>query len=110
MKVGAIFPVGTSDGGCPAAIAEILKTETHLDVHFLYGNQGAPDSPNPSDTLARIKALTTYPAITWASSQAVEPFNFAIAYEQVRMFINVIAARRLRSSQGLGLRPAVCRF
>jgi hypothetical protein len=32
MKVAAIFPVGTSVGGCPDSIAEILKEEPALDL------------------------------------------------------------------------------
>jgi hypothetical protein len=32
MKVVALFPIGTSDGGCPVAIAEILNDELSLEV------------------------------------------------------------------------------
>jgi hypothetical protein len=54
MKVAAIVPIGTSDGGCPVAITEILKDEPSLEVYMLYGKPAASDAADPKDVVARI--------------------------------------------------------
>lgn len=91
MKVGALFPVGTSDGGCLAAITEILKNEPSLEVHILYGKRGAPDAEDPKDFVERIKASICDPRVSWTTSQAIEPFNLSEAYVQVRAFVSGIS-------------------
>jgi hypothetical protein len=45
MKIAALFPVGTSDGGCPLAIGEILKYEASLDVILSMGSVARPMLP-----------------------------------------------------------------
>jgi len=87
MKVAAIFPVGTSVGGCPDSIAEILKEEPALDVHLLYGNRGAPDAPDPHDFARQIRASIDDEHVTWAPFQAVEAYDMSVTYTQVRAFV-----------------------
>lgn len=93
MRVGAIFPVGTSIGGCPDAITEILKEESSLEVHLLYGNRGAPDAADPMDVAEQIKESIRDQRVTWAGRQAVEPFDMSDTYTQVRAFVAGIAER-----------------
>lgn len=87
MKTAAIFPIGTSIGGCPDAIAEILKEESALEVHVLYGNPSAPDAPDPRDFAAQIRESIHDERVTWAQFQAVEPFDMSVTYAQVRAFV-----------------------
>jgi hypothetical protein len=93
MKVAALFSVGISDGGCPAAIGEILKLEESLDVHVLYGKRGAPDAADPKETAARIREGVCDQRVRWTSSQPVEPFDLSKAYDEVRAFVAGIAAQ-----------------
>jgi hypothetical protein len=93
MRVGAIFPIGTSIGGCPDAITEILKEESSLEVHLLYGNRGAPDAADPMDVAEQIKESIRDQRVTWAGRQAVEPFDMSDTYTQVRAFVAGIAER-----------------
>jgi hypothetical protein len=93
MKTAAIFPIGTSIGGCPDAIAEILKEESALEVYLLCGNRGAPDAPDPRDFAAQIKESIRDERVTWAQFQAVEPFDMSVTYAQVRAFVAGISGR-----------------
>lgn len=93
MKTTAIFPIGTSMGGCPDAIAEILKEKSSLEVYLLCGNRGAPDAPDPQDFAAQIKESIRDARVTWAQFQAVEAFNISEAYAQVRAFVTSISER-----------------
>jgi hypothetical protein len=94
MKVAALFPIGTSDGGCPVAIGEILKEEPAIDVYLLYGTRGAADAPDPKDFVARIVEAVTDKRVTWAGNQEVEPFRFSEAYLQIRAFVASIAEKQ----------------
>lgn len=76
MRVAAIFPVGTSMGGCPDAIAEILKSESSLEVYLLYGDRGAPDAGDPKDSVEQIQKNVRDPRLTWAQCQAVQSLRF----------------------------------
>lgn len=93
MRVGAIFPIGTSTGGCPDAITEILKEESSLEVHALYGNRGAPDAADPMDVVEQIRETIRDQRVTWVGCQAVEPFDMSETYAQVRSFVAGIAER-----------------
>jgi hypothetical protein len=93
MKVAAVFPIGTSDGGCPVAIAEILKREASVEVHLLYGKRVAPDAPDPKDIAEQIKESIRDQRVSWASCQPVEPFDLSEAYTQVRVLVAGIAGR-----------------
>lgn len=93
MMVGAVFPVGTSDGGCPAALAEILQTEAAVEVHLIYGRRGDLDAADPADSVARIKSSSDDSRIVWSTEREVEPFDLSLAYPGVREFVAEIAAR-----------------
>ncbi|HXM45359.1 MAG TPA: hypothetical protein VN924_29250 [Bryobacteraceae bacterium] len=93
MRTAAIFPIGTSVGGCPDAIAEILKEEPALEVYLLCGNRGAPDAPDPHDFAAQIMEGIRDGRVTWAQFQAVEPFDMSVTYAQVRAFVAGISER-----------------
>jgi hypothetical protein len=93
MRVAALFPIGTSDGGCPVAIAEILKDEVSLEVHILYGKRAAPDAVDPKDVVERIQESISDQRVTWAGCHLVEPFNLSEAYTQIRTFVAGIAER-----------------
>ena len=93
MKVAALFPIGTSDGGCPAAIAEILKDEPSLEVHILYGKRAAPDAVDPKDVVKRIQESIRDQRVTWMGCHPVEPFDLSEAYMQVRTFVAGISER-----------------
>jgi hypothetical protein len=93
MRVGAIFPIGTSIGGCPDGITEIMKEESSLDVHVLCGNRGAPDAANPMDVFEQIKESIRDSRVTWVACQPVEPFDMSETYAQVRSFVAGIAER-----------------
>jgi hypothetical protein len=94
MKVAAIFPVGTSDSGAPTAISEILKEESAIDVYLLFGKQGSADTPDPKDSVARIKQTVTGSRVTWAAEQEIEPHDFSETYSQIRAFISGLAEKR----------------
>lgn len=91
-KVAALFTIGITDGGCSAAIAEIVKREKSLEVHLLYGKRGAPDAPDPMETVERIKSSVYDAGVTWASSGPVEPFDLSKTYDGIRRFMSQIAA------------------
>jgi hypothetical protein len=93
MRVAALFPIGTSDGGCPVAIAEILKNEPSLEVYILYGKRAAPDAVDPKDVVERIQESIRDQRVTWAGCQPVEPFDLSDAYTQVRTFVAGISQR-----------------
>ena len=93
MKVAALFPVGTSVGGCPDSIAEILKEETTLDVHLLYGNHGAPDAADPHDFAVQIRESIRDARVTWAPFQAVEAYDMSVTHAQVRAFVAGLSER-----------------
>ena len=91
MKVAAIFPVGTSVGGCPAALAEILRNESSVEVHLLYGGRGDANTPDPVDSVAQIRTSIPDHRIIWATQREVEPFDLALAYHDVREFVSEVA-------------------
>lgn len=91
MKVAAIFPIGTSIGGCPAAIAEILKSESALEVYLIFGKRAAMDADDPADTVMRIKESIRDERVTWRDCVAVDAHKFAQTYEQTRAAIARIA-------------------
>jgi hypothetical protein len=93
MKVAALFPIGTSDGGCPVAIAEILKSEPRVEVYLLYGKRAAPDALDPKDVVERIQVSIRDPRVMWGDSQSIEPFDLSEAYTQVRTFVAGIAEK-----------------
>ena len=95
MRAIAIFPVGTSIGGCPDAIAEILKSELSLEVHLLYGERGAADAPDPKEFCEQIQGQVTDPRVTWAASRQISPFEFSTTYQQVREFISELRQREI---------------
>jgi hypothetical protein len=97
MKVAAIFPVGTSVGGAPDAIAEILGQEPALDVHLLYGEPGnAPTGPKPrifsepKEAVEEIRRQVQDARIRWGECRMVHSFEFATTYQEVRKFISEI--------------------
>jgi hypothetical protein len=97
VKVAAIFPVGTSVGGAPEAITEILSQEHALDVHLLYGEPGnQPRGPKPqtfSDPKEAVEAIRREvkdSRIRWGQSRMVHSFEFARTYEEIRKFISEI--------------------
>lgn len=94
MKIAAIFPIGTSVGGCPDAIVEILKEEPALDVHLLYGNPGAPGAPDPKSIVEQIKGDVCDERVNWRSSQAVEAYDMSETYAQIRAFVEGVAERK----------------
>jgi len=95
MRPIAIFPVGTSIGGCPDAIAEILKSEPSLEVHLLCGERGAADAPDPSEFCEQIQRQVTDPRVTWAASRQISPFEFSITYQQVYNLISELRQREI---------------
>ncbi len=117
MKVAAIFPVGTSVGGAPEAIAEILSQEPALDIHILYGepgNQRREPKPrlfsDPKEALEEIRREVQDPRIRWGESRMVHSFEFAKTYEEVRKFISEIADKYDRVYIGItgGTNPMNC--
>ena len=90
-KVAALFTIGITDGGCSAAIREIVKCEKFVDVFLLYGKRSAPDAPDPMETIIRIRGDAYDGRITWSSHGPVEPFDLSTTYDEIRRFIEQIA-------------------
>ncbi|MBV8845016.1 MAG: hypothetical protein JO307_19595 [Bryobacterales bacterium] len=93
MRVAAIFPVGTSVGGCPDALSAILTTESAVDVYLVHGDRGAPDAVHPKDSVDQIRKSIDDPRINWAGCRELDPFDFLRTYEQIRAFIGEIAGK-----------------
>ncbi len=91
MRVAALFTIGITDGGCSATIGEIVKREKSLDVFLFYGKRGAPDAPDPMETVTRIKDGVYDGRITWSSLGPVEPFDLSTTYDEIRRSIGHIA-------------------
>jgi hypothetical protein len=94
MKIAAIFPVGTSTGGCPDAIAEILKTEPAVEVYLLYGGRAAPNASDPKDSVEQIRTSICDARVSWAECRLVDPYHFSETYAQIRTFMTGIVERK----------------
>lgn len=92
MKAAAIFPVGTSIGGCPDAIKHILKTESVLDVYLLAGTQAAADAADPQRFVEQIRNEISLPGVSRVACETVEAFNLSETYSDIRGYIAQIAA------------------
>ena len=97
MKAAAIFPVGTSTGGAPDAIAEVLKKESTLEVHLLYGKPGNPPKgprassfSTPKEAAEEIGQEVQDERVRWGQCRMVHSFEFATTYDEIRKFINEI--------------------
>ncbi len=91
MKVAAIFPIGTSVGGAPDAIKQVLEKESGLDVYLLPGEQGAPNTPDPQLFAEQIRDSISHSGINWISCDAVEPFDLQKTYSQIRSQLDKVA-------------------
>ena len=93
MKVAAIFPIGTSVGGAPDAIRQILGKESGLDVYLLPGRQGASNTPDPESFAQQVRDSISDRVINWVLCEAIEPFDLGRTYSQIRTELERIAQR-----------------
>jgi hypothetical protein len=115
MKLAAIFPVGTSVGGAPDAIREILSQAPELDVYLLYGEPGRPPGeratpyPTPQEAAEEIRRQVPDPRVVWGQSRMVPSFEFPATYEEFRKFIREIGGKYDRIYVGVtgGTNPMV---
>jgi hypothetical protein len=96
MKFAAVFTVGTSTGGAPAAISEVLNQmnqlpEDHtLHVYLLHGEKGNDDK-DPKKFAEEIKSQLTDSQIQWQPIRQVPSFDFERTWPLMRKIISEIA-------------------
>jgi len=93
MKVAALFPVGQTDGGCLAAIREILAREESLDIYLLHGvlapGQGPPD---PAGVAKQIAASDFDRRVSCRLLAPINTFDLSSAYPTARATVRAIAS------------------
>jgi len=95
MKTAALFPVGTTAGGCISAIRGVLSREESLEVFILHGvlapGQGPPD---PADMAREIKGTDFGHPVSWKLTAPIDTFDLSSAYQTARETVRTIATER----------------
>jgi hypothetical protein len=93
MNVAALFPVGTTEGGCIAAIREILTREESVNVYLLHGvlapDQGARD---PADVAKQVTSMHFGDRVSFRLIAPINAFDLSSAYRTARATIHSIAS------------------
>ena len=92
MKTAAIFTVGTSVGGTPEAITEVLKQEPQhrvLNIYLLHGQKG-DDNKNPREFVQEIKSHFADCHLQWHPDREIPSFDFKRTWEEMRAIISEI--------------------
>jgi hypothetical protein len=93
MKVAALFPVGQTDGGCLAAIREILTREESLDIYLLHGVLAPGQSPPDPSDVAKMIAVTDFGCRVLCRLLApINTFDLSSAYPTARETVQRIAS------------------
>ncbi len=93
MNVAALFPVGTTDGGCIAAIREILTREESVNVYLLHGvlapGQAARD---PADVAKQVTSAHFGDRVSFRLVDPIDTFDLSSAYRTARATVHRIAS------------------
>jgi len=93
MKVAALFPVGQTEGGCIAAIREILAREESLNIYLLHGVLAPGQSfPDPSDIAKQIAATDFGCRVSYQLLAPINTFDLSSAYPTARATVRSMAA------------------
>jgi hypothetical protein len=93
MKVAALFPVGQTEGGCLAAIREILSREESLNVYLLHGLLAPGQKPpEPSEVAKSIAATDFGSRVVFRQIAPINTFDLSSAYPTARATVAHIDA------------------
>ncbi len=98
MKIAALFPIGQTEGGCIAAIQEILTREEPgelLQVYLLHGILALGQSPpDPSDVAKHISSVDFGSRVSFQLLAPIDTFDLSAAYPTARATVRSIASER----------------